>query len=210
MTRAPRCWRLPQSARGLIPAGGTERSRAQVSRLRSMPRGSTRWDFLPTRQAGRPKFHYLYLRFGSNKALLPPLDICHPAGEQSCCHSTSADLKWCSEKIKATLGGGCAAPAVMQSFVSSTRKDTVFIFYPSAGSAGPPLFHNSHFHFLLSVLAPKTPPAFSTSQGKKTANRRVRTAVKAVCEWHFYHAGKKGREGLQLNDTQHSHKKSFS
>lgn len=168
-------------------------NRTQVSGLRSMPRGSTRWDFLSTRQAGRPKFHYLYLRFGSNKALLPPLDICHPAGEESCCHSTSADLKWCSEKIKATLRGGCAAPAVTQSFVrpAAVRRTTFLFFSPLLAALG-------HLCFIIAISASSSPSLplrlhqrFHPHRGKKTGNRHVRTAVKAVCEWHFYHVGEK-------------------
>lgn len=35
--------------------------------------------FSPHMSALSPKFHYLYLQFGSNRALLPALDICHAA-----------------------------------------------------------------------------------------------------------------------------------
>lgn len=167
--------------------------------------------FSPHVRPAGPKFHYLYLLFGSNKALLPPLDICHPAGEQSCCHSTSADLKWCSEKIKVTLCGGRAAPAVTQSFVRPAAVGrTPFLFF------SPPPAPLGRLCFITAISTSSSPSLplrlhqrFQPDRGKKhiidTWGRQLKRFVTDI----FIMWEKKGREGLQPNDTQQSYKKSF-
>lgn len=94
----------PQASFGFIKTrlendnwdAGTEGLRA-VERITGVSSGQ-RWDFSSTCQPRPPKFDYLYLRVGSNRALLSALEICQPAREE-CCHCTSADWKRCTRHI---------------------------------------------------------------------------------------------------------------
>lgn len=129
-----------------------------------------------------PKLHYLYLWFGSNKALLPALAICHPARERSCCHSTSTDLKWCSKQnilmeLLVNVLLACLTAGLCEFRKICERSVLRYAFS---------LFRNGPFHPALTVLAPTSRPAFSHSQEKtEPSNRHIKSAVKAVCEWYF-------------------------
>lgn len=100
-----------------------------------------------------PGFHYLYLRVGSNKALLPALEICHPAREQSCCHCTSADLKWCSGKHILTLLSNTQTELLAQSDGRFDLCEFLKDLWPSGGGTPPLLAMCSHAPLLSFVTA---------------------------------------------------------
>lgn len=133
------------------------------------------------------EFHYQYLRVGNNKALLPALEICHPA---SCFHSTSPLQMVLWEKYPN------AAPYYTQScwwmwrLLSDSRFGLCGFLKICEGPEAhfPPLvlhyasslFHNSPFHLVpllsygvtfaplfhivtVTLLAPKRLSAFSHS-----------------------------------------------
>lgn len=122
-------------------------------RRSQLPHGTARWDFSSTCQPSCLNFITCTHELEVTRLYC---EICHPAREQGCCHSTSPELRWCSKKKKIlTLFANTQNCWRMWRSLSDNRFGLCEVqryISPPVLHYASSLFHNSPFH-LVPLLA---------------------------------------------------------